>query len=297
MLLDSHKFIKNYDYIEKNYEYQEDDLPKNESLIQAFFNHLRSYPTPINFSYFFNFGSLAGLVLVIQILSGIFLAMYYVSQMGLAFDSVEYIMREVPGVWFIRYVHSNGASIFFMVVYVHMARGFYYSSYYYENKGPWVTGFIIYLLLMATAFLGYVLPWGQMSFWGATVITNFFSAIPLVGNNIVSWLWGGFSVGGPTLSRFFSFHYLTPFIIAAVVLLHIYLVHEVGSSNPFIHEHREIQLYIPFYPYYFLKDLFGFSCLLIFFSYFVFYNPNYLGHSDNYIAADPLITPEHIVPE
>jgi len=261
-------------------------------------NHIITYPTPANFSYFFNFGSLAGLCLFIQILTGIFLAMYYSSSSLLAFDSVEYIMRQVPNGWFVRYAHSNGASIFFMVIYIHIARGFYYGSYKYDNKEPWLSGFIIYILMMATAFLGYVLPWGQMSFWGATVITNFFSAIPFIGKDLVLWLWGGFAVGAATLSRFFSIHYLLPFLIAGIVVIHLAYLHEVGSSNPFYLEHREInQFYIFFYPYFFIKDFLGILILFLVFSIFLFYSPNFLGHSDNYIEANPLVTPEHIVPE
>ena len=267
-------------------------------LSQTFYNHLLAYPTPGNLSYFWNFGFISGICLIIQIVSGIFLAMHYTAEITHSFASVEHIMRDVQYGWLIRYIHSNGASAFFFVVYIHIFRGLFYQSYIYENKNVWFTGVIIFILMMATAFIGYVLPWGQMSFWGATVITNLFSIIPVVGTDLVYWLWGGFSVGAATLSRFYSFHYLFPFIIVAVSALHLFYLHIEGSSNPFPFEHKNINIFqLKFYPFFLVKDIVGFLTFsFIFFSY-VFYAPNALGHSDNYIEANSLVTPEHIVPE
>lgn len=205
-------------------------------------NHLKSYPTPINLSYFWNFGSLAGIALVIQIISGIFLAMYYQPSAEFAFASVEHIMRDINNGWFIRYLHSNGAGFFFIVVYIHIGRGLYYKSYEKENIYLWSSGIIIFIAMMATAFIGYVLPNGQMSLWGATVITNLFSAIPYIGQDIVFFIWGGFSVNHATINRFFSLHFLLPFIISALVIIHLYLLHTVGSSNPFPLEHKKIMV-------------------------------------------------------
>lgn len=268
----------------------------NKDYIIAFIDsHIISYPTPINISYLWSFGSAAGLCLVIQILSGIFLAMHYTPHINLAFDSVEHIMRDVNNGWLIRYIHSNGASIFFTVVYCHMFRGLYYGSYMYPRQHLWSSGILIFFLMMAAGFMGYVLPWGQMSFWGATVITNLFSAIPLAGPSIVEWLWGGFSVDNATLNRFFSFHYLIPFVIAGAVLIHLSLLHKDGSGNPIGTESKNST--IPFYPYFYVKDLFAFLVLLFLFSFFVFFYPNTLGHPDNYVPANPLVTPPHIVPE
>jgi ubiquinol-cytochrome c reductase cytochrome b subunit len=242
-----------------------------------------------------SFGSLAGFCLVIQILTGIFLAMHYTPHIDYAFDSVEHIMRDVPGGWLIRYIHANGASMFFIVVYIHIFRGLYYGSYIYPRGFLWCSGVIIFLLMMATAFMGYVLPWGQMSFWGATVITNLFSAVPLIGGSIVEWLWGGFSVSNATLNRFFSLHYLMPFVIVGLVIIHLALLHDVGSNNPLgINTNVET---ISFYPYFYVKDLFSFFIFLFLFSVVVFFYPNVLGHSDNYIPANPMSTPSHIVPE
>lgn len=271
----------------------EDRLP-----IMGMLHHaLYEYPTPKNLSYWWTFGSLAGFMLVVQIVTGIVLAMHYTPHVDLAFNSVEHIMRDVNYGWLLRYMHANGASMFFIVVYLHMFRGLYYGSYKAPRELLWWLGLVIFLLMMATAFMGYVLPWGQMSFWGATVITNLFSAIPIVGEGIVSWLWGGFSVDNPTLNRFFSLHYLLPFVIVGVVILHIWSLHTNGSNNPTGIEIKEGQDSIPFHPYYTVKDLFGLAVFLIFFSAFLFYAPNYLGHPDNYIPADPLVTPPHIVPE
>jgi len=255
------------------------------------------HPTPRNLNYWWNFGSLAGITLVIMIVSGLILSMHYVAHVDLAFDSVEHIMRDVNYGWLIRYIHSVGASMFFLIVYIHIARGLYYGSYKSPREVLWWLGIIIFLLMIATAFLGYTLPWGQMSFWGATVITNLFSAIPLVGDNIVTWLLGGFSIDNPTLNRFYSFHYLLPFIIVGVVFLHIIALHKVGSNNPVGIDLALKKEKIPFHPYYTIKDFFGFGVFFIIFGIFVFFLPNSLGHPNNYIPADPLVTPEHIVPE
>jgi ubiquinol-cytochrome c reductase cytochrome b subunit len=266
-----------------------------DALLSCIDSHIINYPTPINLNYLWSFGSAAGICLVIQILTGIFLAMHYCPHVGFAFSSVEHIMTDVRYGWLIRYVHANGASMFFIVVYCHIFRGLYFGSYIYPRGRLWASGVIIFLLMMATAFMGYVLPWGQMSFWGATVITNLFSAIPYVGPSIVEWLWGGFSVGNATLNRFFSLHYLMPFVIVGLVIVHLALLHRVGSSNPLgINTNVET---ISFYPYFFVKDLFAFFILALVFSFFVFFYPNVLGHSDNYIPANPLSTPAHIVPE
>jgi quinol-cytochrome oxidoreductase complex cytochrome b subunit len=257
---------------------------------------LSEYPTPKNLNYLWNFGSLAGITLVIMIISGIFLAMHYVPHVDHAFDSVESIMRDVNGGWLIRYIHMNGASMFFIVVYAHMARGLYYGSYKAPRELLWMIGVVILLLMMATAFMGYVLPWGQMSFWGATVITNLFSAFP-GGEAIVHWLWGGFSVDNPTLNRFFVLHYLLPFIIIAVTMLHLVALHQFGSNNPLGIERTKPSDSVPFHPFYTIKDLFGLSVYLLIFSALIFFTPNFFGEPDNYIPANALVTPPHIVPE
>jgi ubiquinol-cytochrome c reductase cytochrome b subunit len=269
-------------------------LTKN-NLISILNNHIIDYPTPINLNYFWNFGSLAGICLVIQILTGIFLAMHYTPHVDYAFISIEHIMRDVNNGWLIRYIHANGASMFFIIVYIHMFRGLYYGSYMAPRQELWFSGVTIFLLMMATGFMGYVLPWGQMSFWGVTVITNLFSAIPLIGENITQWLWGGFSVDNATLNRFFSLHYLMPFLIAGLSLLHLVLLHENGSNNPLGIDSKSGK--ISFYPYFYVKDLFGLFLFGIFFSIFLFFAPNTLGHPDNYIPANSLVTPPHIVPE
>lgn len=258
--------------------------------------HLVAYPTPRNLSYWWNFGSLAGVCLMVQIVTGIVLAMHYTPHVAHAFDSVEHIMRDVNWGWFLRYVHANGASMFFIVVYIHIFRGLYYGSYKAPRELLWMLGVVILFLMMATAFMGYVLPWGQMSFWGATVITNLFSAIPLFGESIVTWLWGGFSVDNPTLNRFFSLHYVLPFVILGVVFLHLVALHTHGSNNPVGIDLTKKDK-IPFHPYYTVKDLFGLAVFFIVFAGFVFFAPNMLGHPDNYIPANPLVTPPHIVPE
>lgn len=270
-------------------------IVKKFALLDAYYKALVYYPVPSNITYYWNFGVLAGLCLGIQMITGIVLAMHYTPHIDLAFNSVEHIMRDVTYGWLLRYVHANGASMFFIIVYLHMFRGLYYSSYSYPREIVWCSGVLIYLLMMATGFIGYVLPWGQMSFWGATVITNLFSAIPVVGNEIVYWLWGGFSVDNPTLNKFFSLHYLLPFVILAVVLLHIIFLHEHGSNNPL--GMRGVVDQLSFTPYSTFKDLFTIICFSIFFGFFVYFTPNMLGHPDNYIAANPMVTPPHIVPE
>lgn len=263
----------------------------------TFMDHeLRQYPTPKNLNYWWNFGSLAGITLVVMILSGIFLAMHYVPDTKQAFDSVEYIMRNVNYGWFMRYLHANGATMFFILVYIHMFRGLYYGSYKAPRELLWILGVVILLLMMATAFMGYVLPWGQMSYWGATVITNLFSVFPF-GEAIVEWLWGGFSVDNPTLNRFFVLHYLLPFLIVAVVVLHLIALHQHGSNNPLGIKRKEPRDSIPFHPYYTIKDFFGLGIFGFIWAYFVFFNPNFFGEPDNYIPANPLVTPPHIVPE
>jgi len=266
--------------------------------IFSFMNHeLNEYPTPKNLNYFWNFGSLAGITLVTMIVTGIVLSMSYTAHVDYAFDSVERIMRDVNHGWLIRYIHMNGASFFFIVVYIHIFRGLYYGSYKAPREILWILGVLILLLMMATAFMGYVLPWGQMSFWGATVITNLFSAIPLVGEGIVTWLWGGFSVDNPTLNRFFSLHFVLPFVIVGVVILHLVALHRFGSNNPIGIDVKGNQDTVPFHPYYTIKDLFGLSVFATIFAAAVFFFPNFMGHPDNYIPADPMQTPAHIVPE
>ncbi|MSO84597.1 MAG: cytochrome b [Rhodospirillales bacterium] len=255
------------------------------------------YPTPRNLNYWWSYGSLAGVVLIIMIATGIVLAMYYTPHTTMAFDSVERIMRDVNYGWLIRYVHMNGGSAFFIVVYIHLFRGLYYGSYKAPRELLWMIGVIILITMMATAFMGYVLPWGQMSFWGATVITNLFSAIPLVGDSIVAWLWGGFSVDNPTLNRFFSLHYLLPFVIFALVFVHLWALHTVKSNNPLGVDIKHPGDTVPFHPYYTIKDLFGVGVFMIVFMGFVFFAPNFFGEPDNYIPANPMVTPPHIVPE
>ena len=254
-------------------------------------------PSPRNLNYWWNFGSLAGIMLVIQILSGIVLAMHYTPDTAVAFDSVERIVRDVNYGWLLRPMHANGASFFFIAVYIHILRGLYYGSYKAPREVLWMLGLVIFLLMMATAFMGYVLPWGQMSFWGATVITNLFSAIPLVGEDIRTLLWGGFSVDNPTLKRFFSLHFLLPFIILGVVILHIWAKKVSDSGNPLGVEVKSGADQIPFHPFYTVKDAFGLGVFLVIFAYFVFFAPDALGHPDNYIPANSLVTPDSIVPE
>ena len=261
-------------------------------------NHLTDYPTPKNLNYWWTFGGILTFCLITQIVTGLTLAMHYIAHADMAFESVEHIMRDVNYGWLIRYIHSNGASMFFLAVYIHIFRSLFYGSYKSPREIIWILGIIIYLLMMAAAFMGYVLPWGQMSFWGATVITNLFSAIPLVGEGIVTWLWGGYSVDNPTLNRFYSLHYLLPFLIFGLVILHIWALHVPGNNNPVgIDVKKDTNETMPFHPYMVMKDLFALLIFITVFLWFVFFAPNVLGHPDNYIEANPLVTPSHIVPE
>ncbi len=255
------------------------------------------FPTPRNFNYFWNFGAIAMVMLIIMLMTGIVLAMHYTPHTDMAFDSVERIMRDVNSGWLIRYLHMNGGSFFFFFLYIHIFRGMYYGSFKKPRELLWILGVFIFILMMATAFMGYVLPWGQMSYWGATVITNLFSAVPFIGDEIVTLLWGGFSVDNPTLNRFFSLHYLMPMVICAVVMLHVWALHITGSNNPLGIEPKSEQDTLPFHPYFTMKDTFGSLVFLIIFAVFTFYAPDYMGHPDNYIPANPLVTPSHIVPE
>jgi ubiquinol-cytochrome c reductase cytochrome b/c1 subunit len=274
------------------------DLPET-SAANYFYKAIKelgiNYKAPGNLSSLWNFGVYSLICLLIQILTGITLAMHYVPHIDFAFASVEHIMRDVNYGWLIRYIHSNGASMFFIVVYLHTFRGIFYSSYAKPRQLLWHVGVTILFLMIATAFMGYVLPWGQMSFWGATVITNLFSAIPIIGQEIVIWLWGGYAIANATLTRFYALHFLFPIIIASLVGIHLYLLHLSGSSNPIGQTLLPSKIF--FAPYYIIKDLYGVITFLIFFSFFVFFFPNMLGHSDNYIPANPLVTPAHIVPE
>lgn len=266
-------------------------------IIRLGYDSFIAYPTPRNLNYWWAFGAILSMMLAVQLITGIVLVMHYTPHVSMAFTSVEHIMRDVNWGWLIRYMHANGASMFFIAVYVHILRGLYYGSYKAPREILWILGMVIYLLMMATAFMGYVLPWGQMSFWGATVITNLFSAVPVVGDPIVTWLWGGFSVDNPTLNRFFSLHYLLPFVIVGVVILHVWALHVVGQNNPTGVELKTEQDSVPFTPYATVKDAFAMSVFLILFAWFLFYTPNYMGHPDNYIPANPMVTPAHIVPE
>ena len=256
-----------------------------------------AYPVPKNLNYFWTFGGILALCLVAQIVTGVVLVMHYTPHADMAFSSVEHIMRDVNWGWMLRYLHANGASMFFIAVYIHIFRGLYYGSYKEPREVIWILGMVIFLLMMATAFMGYVLPWGQMSFWGATVITNLFSAFPIVGKPIVQFLWGGFSVDNATLNRFFSLHYLLPFMLAAIVGLHIWAFHEAGNNNPTGVEPKDGQDTVPFTPYYTIKDLYAIVLFLIFFAWMAFMMPNFMGHPDNYVPANSLSTPPHIVPE
>ncbi len=255
------------------------------------------FPTPKNLNYWWTFGGILTFCLAVQIVVGIVLAMHYTPHVDMAFGSVEHIMRNVNYGWMLRYIHATGGSMFFIAVYIHMFRGMYYGSYKEPRELLWILGVVILLVMMATAFLGYVLPWGQMSFWGAKVITSLFSAVPLVGEDLVVWLWGGFSVDNPTLNRFYSLHYLLPFVLVGVVFLHIWALHVTGNNNPTGISVKSEQDTISFHPYYTMKDAFAMALFVLVFAFFVFYKPNYLGHPINYQEADPLVTPEHIVPE
>nr|YP_514735.1 cytochrome b [Grasseichthys gabonensis]BAE79967.1 cytochrome b [Grasseichthys gabonensis] len=268
-------------------------LRKTHPLMKIANDALVDLPTPANISVWWNFGSLLGLCLISQILTGLFLAMHYTSDISTAFSSVAHICRDVNYGWLIRNMHANGASFFFICIYLHIARGLYYGSYLY--KETWNTGVVLLLLVMMTAFVGYVLPWGQMSFWGATVITNLLSAVPYIGNMLVQWIWGGFSVDNATLTRFFAFHFLFPFVIAAAVLLHLLFLHETGSNNPMGLNSNADK--IPFHPYFSYKDVLGFIILLITLTSLALFSPNLLGDPDNFTPANPLVTPPHIKPE
>ena len=255
------------------------------------------FPTPRNLNYWWTFGAILAVMLMAQLITGIVLAMHYTAHVDMAFDSVEHVMRDVNYGWLLRYLHSNGASMFFIAVYVHIFRGMYYGSYKAPREVLWMIGVLIYLVMMATAFMGYVLPWGQMSFWGAKVITNLFSAIPFVGESVTTWLWGGYSVDNPTLNRFFSLHYLLPFVLAGLVGLHIWALHVPGNNNPTGVNVRGSQDTVPFHPYYTMKDTFAIVVFMLLYSAFTFFSPNYLGDAINYLPANPLATPTHIVPE
>ncbi len=256
------------------------------------------YPVPRNLNYLWTFGAILSFMLIAQIVTGVVLAMHYVPSATLAFASIEHIMRDVNYGWLIRYLHSNGASMFFLAVYIHMFRGIYYGSYKAPREVLWILGVIIYLLMMMTAFMGYVLPWGMMSYAGATVITNLFTAIPVVGVGVAHWLWGGYAVGDPTLNRFFSLHYLLPFVIVGVVALHVWALHVTGQNNPDGVEVKNVERdTVRFTPHATIKDMFALSVFLILYAWFVFYIPNYLLDADNSNIANPLVTPAHIVPE
>nr|ALO76597.1 cytochrome b [Coccidula rufa] len=268
-------------------------IRKTSPIYKIVNNALIDLPTPSNISLLWNFGSLLGLCLLIQILTGIFLAMHYCPNIDLAFNSVSHICRDVNFGWMIRMMHANGASLFFICLYIHIGRGLYYSSYNFTPT--WIMGVLILFLTMATAFLGYVLPWGQMSFWGATVITNLLSAIPYLGNNIVLWLWGGFAVDNATLTRFFSFHFLLPFVISAMVMIHLLFLHQTGSNNP-LGTNSNLDK-ISFHPFFSFKDLLGFIITIMILMMIILYTPYMLGDPDNFIPANPLVTPIHIQPE
>nr|SPP23366.1 cytochrome b [Byasa alcinous] len=268
-------------------------LRKSHPLIKIINNSLIDLPTPSNISSWWNFGSLLALCLIIQIITGLFLSMYYTANIELAFYSVNYICRNVNYGWMIRTLHANGASLFFICIYLHIGRGIYYESFNFFYT--WMVGIIILFMLMATAFMGYVLPWGQMSFWGATVITNLLSAIPYLGNTLVNWIWGGFAIDNATLTRFYSFHFLLPFIILMLTMIHLLFLHQTGSNNPLgLNSNMDK---IPFHPYFTFKDLIGFILLIFFISILILYNPYLLGDPDNFTPANPLVTPVHIQPE
>lgn len=270
-------------------------LLKKHPVLALVNTYLVDSPLPSNINYLWSFGSILGICFVVQLVTGIMLAMHYTPHVDLAFLSVEHIMRDVNYGWLLRYMHANGASMFFMMVYIHIARGLYYGSYTHPRELLWSVGVFIFLIMMGTAFLGYVLPWGQMSFWAATVITNMLSAIPWIGVDFVQLVWGGFSVDNATLNRFFSLHYLLPFVLAALIVVHFIGLHEHASNNP-LGVGSNIDK-VPFHPYFTFKDIVAWIIFIMFFAYFVFFNPNVLGHPDNYIPANPLVTPAHIVPE
>nr|YP_010547229.1 cytochrome b [Odontocimbex svenhedini]UYK52168.1 cytochrome b [Odontocimbex svenhedini] len=268
-------------------------MMKKNSIFKILNNSLINLPTPSNISSMWNFGSLLGLCLMIQLITGIFLSMHYSANTEMAFSSVIHICRDINYGWFMRMMHANGASFFFICIYIHIGRGIYYSSYHFFNT--WLIGILILFMTMGAAFMGYVLPWGQMSFWGATVITNLLSAIPYIGTMMVQWLWGGFSVDNPTLTRFFSFHFIIPFLILALTMMHLMSLHSTGSNNP-LGTNSNLDK-IPFHPYFTFKDIIGFMMMLFILINLITISPNYLGDPDNYIKANPMLTPIHIKPE
>lgn len=268
-------------------------IRKTHPLFKIINNALVDLPAPSNISSWWNFGSLLGLCLIIQIATGIFLSIHYTADTTIAFSSVNHICRDVNYGWILRTLHANGASFFFICIYLHVGRGIYYGSYKYLYT--WTVGVVLFFLTMGTAFIGYVLPWGQISFWGATVITNLLSAIPYIGTDLVQWLWGGFAVDNATLTRFFSFHFLFPFIIAAFTIIHLLFLHQTGSNNPLGINRNSDK--IPFHPYFSYKDIFGFVIILIFLTFLTLIAPYILGDPDNFIPANPLVTPPHIQPE
>lgn len=270
-------------------------VKRSNFVISMAISHLINYPTSAILTYAWSFGALAGICLVIQILTGTLLSTHYSANIGLAFASIEYIMRDVPYGWLLRYIHANGASMFFIVLYAHIFKGLYYGSYMKPRQMLWCSGVILFLLVMGAAFTGYCLPWGQMSFWGATVITSMVTAVPVIGKTLVEWLWGGYTVKDPTLRRIYTVHFLLPLIIAGLSIIHLALLHRVGSTTPLGSDSTEDT--VPFHPYYTAKDAFALTVFLFIFSVFVFYFPNYLNHPDNCIPADPIKTPKHLVPE
>nr|WMV00558.1 cytochrome b [Maoricicada otagoensis otagoensis] len=268
-------------------------MRQNHPLIKIINNSLIDFPAPSNLSYWWNFGFVLGLCLMIQIFTGLFLSMHYNASIVMAFESLSHICRDVNYGWFLRIIHANGASLFFICVYLHVGRGLYYGSYKYIET--WSIGVIMLLMLMATAFLGYVLPWGQMSFWGATVITNLLSAIPYLGMTLVNWIWGGFAVDNATLTRFYSFHFILPFIVLSLTIIHLLYLHTTGSNNPLgINSNNDK---VPFHPYFSIKDIMSLSILMVMFLMFVMLEPYMLGDPDNFTPANPLVTPKHIQPE
>jgi ubiquinol-cytochrome c reductase cytochrome b subunit len=273
-------------------------LERRLPILSFMYDSFVAYPTPKNLNYLWTFGAILSFMLVAQIITGVVLAMHYTPEVTLAFNSVENIMRDVNWGWALRYAHANGASMFFLAVYIHIFRGMYYGSYKEPRELLWILGVVIFMIMMATGFLGYVLPWGQMSFWAATVITNLFSALPWVGPSITTWLLGGYSVDNATLNRFFALHYLLPFIIVAIVALHVWALHVTGQNNPTGVEVKDLKKdTVPFTPYATMKDGFAIGVFVILYAWMTFFVPNYLGHPDNYIEANPLVTPPHIVPE
>nr|AVY52082.1 cytochrome b [Oreolalax rhodostigmatus] len=269
------------------------NIRKTHPLIKIINNSFIDLPSPSNISAWWNFGSLLGICLITQIFTGLFLAMHYTADTSTAFSSVAHICRDVNYGWLIRNLHANGASLFFICIYLHIGRGLYYGSFLL--KETWNVGVILFFLVMATAFVGYVLPWGQMSFWGATVITNLLSAVPYIGNVLVQWIWGGFSVSNATLTRFFTFHFMLPFLIIGVTMIHLLFLHETGSSNPTGLNSNPDK--IPFHPYFSYKDLLGAAVMLLILSFMALFYPNLLGDPDNFTPANPLVTPPHIKPE